>query len=57
MAAENKFYKLSEIMAVLGVTRVTLYNYIKAGKVKAVKVGAQWRIPQAEYNRLLKNGV
>ncbi len=57
MAAENKFYKLSEVMAVLGVTRVTLYNYIKAGKVKAVKVGAQWRIPQTEYNRLLKNGV
>ena len=54
---KEKLYKLSEVMDVLGVTRVTLYNYIKAGKVKAVKVGAQWRIPQDEYNRLLEQGI
>lgn len=57
MAAENKFYKLSEVMAVLGVTRVTLYNYIKAGKVKAVKVGGQWKVTQDEFKRLSEQGV
>jgi excisionase family DNA binding protein len=54
---KEKLYKLSDVMNILGVTRVTLYNYIKAGKVKAVKVGAQWRIPQTEIDRLTEQGL
>lgn len=55
--SSDKLYKLSDVMAALNITRVTLYNYIKAGKVKAVKLGGQWRVTQAEYNRLLENGI
>lgn len=53
----EKMYKLSEVTAALGITRVTIYSYIKAGKVKAVKIGSQWRIPQEEFTRLLEKGV
>lgn len=41
---EIKTYKLDEVAQVLKVTRRTIYNYVKDGKLPAVKVGSQWRV-------------
>lgn len=41
---EIKTYTLTEVADALKVTRRTLYNYIKEGKLPAVKVGSQWRV-------------
>jgi len=41
-----KFYNLDEVAKMLKVTNKTIYNYIKAGKLKAVKIGGQWKITE-----------
>ena len=42
--AEMKVYTIEELVDLLHVTRRTIYNYIKAGKLKAVKMGKYWRV-------------
>lgn len=44
--ADLKTYTLVEVAEILKVTRRTVYNYIKAGKLPAVKVGYQWRVTE-----------
>lgn len=54
--AEVKFYKLEEVEQILQLTRRTLYNYIKSGKLKAVKVGRDWRASAKAIQELSENG-
>ena len=42
--AELTTYTLVEVAEILKVTRRTIYNYIKQGKMPATKVGHQWRV-------------
>lgn len=42
--SEFKLYTLDEVAALLHLTRRTLYNYIKGGKIQAVKIGRTWRV-------------
>ena len=44
MVEEKRVYTIEEVVEMLQVTRRTVYNYIKEGKLKAVKVGKYWRI-------------
>ena len=37
-------YTLEEVEDILKVTRRTIYNYIKNGDLKAVKMGKYWRV-------------
>lgn len=39
-----KLYTSEEIRDILKITQRTLYNYIKNGSLKAIKVGKYWRI-------------
>lgn len=41
-----KLYTLAEIEPILGVTRRTLLEYIKSGKLKAVKIGNKWKVSE-----------
>lgn len=41
---EKKVYTIDELVQMLQVTRRTIYNYIKEGKIKAVKIGKYWRV-------------
>jgi len=41
---EKKVYTIEEIVDILQVTRRTVYNYIKSGRLKAVKIGKYWRV-------------
>lgn len=34
----------SDIAAKIGVTRQTVFNWIKAGKLRALKIGGTWRV-------------
>lgn len=45
-AIEIRLYGLQEIADALNVTRRTLYNYLKQGKLKAVKIGGEWRVTE-----------
>jgi excisionase family DNA binding protein len=37
-------YTINELMEILKVTRRTLQNYIKKGRIKAFKMGNEWRV-------------
>lgn len=50
---ELKTYTLEEVAGLLSVTRRTLYNYIKNGTLKAVKVGKSWRVSDSALRELL----
>ena len=51
-----KLYSLKEVAEMLGVTYNTVWNLIKANKIKAVKVGRVLRIEQTEVERITKEG-
>lgn len=44
--SEYKIYTLDEVAKKLGVTRRTLYNYIKAEKLKANKPQGRWIVTE-----------
>ena len=39
-----RVYTLTELEPVLGVTHRTLLQYVKDGKIKAVKIGGKWKV-------------
>lgn len=42
-----KLYTIEEIAEILKVTTRTVYNYIKSGSLKALKMGKYWRVTEA----------
>ncbi|MHA1330914.1 MAG: helix-turn-helix domain-containing protein [Candidatus Hodarchaeales archaeon] len=53
----KEFYTLNDIAELLGLNWRTVQRYVKDGRIKAIKVGRQWRIPAEEYARIKKEGV
>lgn len=51
-----KLYTIEEIAGILKVTRRTLYNYIKSGVLKAVKIGKYWRIKHTDLAYFIEKG-
>lgn len=49
----EKYYTPEEVANNLKVHLKTIYNWIKAGRLQAIKVGHFWRISESELNRLL----
>ena len=56
MAETMKVYTLEELVDLLKVTRRTLYNYIKSGRLKAVKMGKYWRVTQKQLDAFFSEG-
>ena len=54
--ADLKVYTLDEVRELLHVTRRTVYNYIREGKLKAVKIGREWRVTQKALDSFLEHG-
>ncbi len=51
----KEFYLVEELAERLRVSNMTIYRYIKAGKLKACKIGKEFRIEQEEFNHFIKN--
>jgi len=49
----NQFYTAQELANVLQINIMTIYRYIKAGKIKAYKIGKEFRIDKDEFNQFL----
>ncbi|MBT1279310.1 helix-turn-helix domain-containing protein [Thermoanaerobacter sp. CM-CNRG TB177] len=49
----EKLYTPEELAELLKVSRETVYNWLRSGKLKGIKVVNFWRIPESELNRLL----
>jgi len=50
-----EFLSVEEIANILKVTKMTIYRYIKAGKLTAYKVGKDFRINKEEFDKFLNN--
>lgn len=48
-----KTYDLAEVCEILGVTRRTVYNYIRDGKLDAKKLGNKWRVTHHTLKKFL----
>lgn len=48
------FYTAKEIAELFSMNVMTIYRYIKAGKLKAHKIGKEFRISRAEFDRFLR---
>ncbi len=52
---KNKpFYKAEDLAKMLEVNIMTIYRYIKAGRLKAYKIGRDFRIDKKEFNKFLE---
>jgi len=51
----TKFYTPQEISEMLRVNIMTIYRYIRAGKITAHKIGKDYRIDEKEYEEFLKS--
>lgn len=49
----DKLYTPEEVAEHLKVSRETVYNWLRCGKLQAVKIGHFWRISESELRRLL----
>ena len=50
----EEFYSAQELADILRVNIMTIYRYIKAGKLKAYKIGKEFRIDKDEFNKFLE---
>lgn len=50
---KKEFYTAQELAEKLRVNIMTIYRYIKAGKLKAHKIGKEFRINRKEFNNFL----
>jgi excisionase family DNA binding protein len=49
----DQFYTPEEIAIILKTTRKTVYLWMRSGKLKALKAGSLWRIPQSALDEFL----
>jgi excisionase family DNA binding protein len=50
----KEFYTAKDLAEKLGVNIMTIYRYIDAGKLKAYKIGKEFRIDKVEFEAFLK---
>ena len=51
---EEKYYTPQEIAEILKVSYMTVYRWIRAGKLEAYQVQKQYRIRETDFNRFMK---
>lgn len=51
---DKPFYKAEDLAELLEVNIMTIYRYIKAGRLKAYKIGREFRIEKSEFDAFLK---
>jgi DNA binding domain, excisionase family len=52
----DELYTIDEIKELLKITPRTLYNYIKRGSLKAIKIGKYWRVKRSDLEEFLSKG-
>ena len=52
---EKDFYTAKDLADKLGLNIMTIYRYIDAKKLKAYKIGKEFRIDKSEFNRFLNS--
>lgn len=52
---QKEFYTANELAKTLRVNIMTIYRYIKIKKIKAYKIGKEFRIEKKEFRKFLEN--
>jgi excisionase family DNA binding protein len=52
----EKYYSPEEIAEQFNLKPATVRKWIRQGKLKAIKLGRLWRIPEEELQRFIKAG-
>lgn len=52
----ENFYTVVEVGKILKLSRFSIYTLIKKGKIKAVRIGGQYRVYESELKRLSIEG-
>ena len=52
-ATDSDVVDMPEAIALLKTTRATFYRWLRAGKIKGMKVGRQWRFYRKDVERIL----
>ena len=52
---ELRVYTMDEAVKALKLSRYTLMNYMKAGKLKGAKIGRDWRFTEEQLKDFLKS--
>jgi excisionase family DNA binding protein len=50
----NTYYRAEKLAEALDVNIMTIYRYIKAKKLKAYKIGKEYRIEKSEFDAFMK---
>lgn len=51
---EKRFYSTTEVADIFRVNRVTIYRWIKEGKIDAYEIGKHFKVPEKEIRRLVR---
>lgn len=54
MLKQKPFYKAEDLAGLLEVNIMTIYRYIKAGRLRAYKIGREFRIEKNEFQSFLR---
>jgi len=52
-----RLYRTGEVAKKLGVSKMTVLRWIKAGKLKAHRIGKEYRVPESEIKRILEGKI
>lgn len=55
-AAQDKLYTLQEVADYLKVSRQTIYNYVTAKRLKASKIGKEYRVTEKDLQAFIRQG-
>ncbi|HRN69735.1 MAG TPA: helix-turn-helix domain-containing protein [Candidatus Woesebacteria bacterium] len=50
-----EYYTLEEVSEMLKVAYLTVYRWVRSGKLEAVKAGKQYRVSQIQLDKFLEN--
>ena len=50
----KEFYRAEDLATLLDVNIMTIYRYIKAGRLQAYKIGKEYRIDKKVFNEFLE---
>jgi putative resolvase len=56
MVKGEKLYKTSEVCKMLNIGYSTLLQWIRQGKIRAIKVNGYYRIPESELKKIVSGG-
>ncbi len=54
MKDETEFYRAEDLAKLLKVNIMTIYRYIKAKKLKAYKIGREFRIEKKDFDKFME---